>query len=117
MKAFVAVAVLGVSVLFLGGCESQANKDAKLAAAIKESDDTGNRILADLQWKLDDATAVGLFRTDADGGVKRYLAFRKCHEEPPTHDANKKVCADLQKRVADKEQRDGTRQTKEKAAW
>jgi hypothetical protein len=117
MKAFAAVAFIAISLLPLGGCESQASKDAKLAAAIKESDDTGKRILADLQWKLDDATAEGLFRTDADGGVKRYLAFRKCHEEPPTHDANKKVCADLQKRVANKEKRDGMQQAKEKAAW
>lgn len=117
MKAFVAVAVLGVSVLFLGGCESQASKDAKLADALKAQDVAFRGTMDNLQWKLDDTTAVGLFRTDADGGVKRYLAFRKCHEEPPTHDANKKVCADLQKRVADRELNNQVKQAKEKAAW
>jgi hypothetical protein len=116
MKAVAAVAsLLFAASALVSGCDS--DHDAKLAAAQKHFEDVANAQQDALQWKLDDATAVGLFRSDADGGVRRYLAFRKCHEEPPTQDANKKVCADLQKRVADKERRDGAQQAKEKAAW
>jgi hypothetical protein len=116
MKALATVAVLLFSASALvSGCDS--DHDVKLAAAQKNFEEVTKAQTDALQWKLDDATAVGLFRSDADGGIRRYLAFRKCHEEPPTHDTNKKVCADLQKRVADQEQKVKIQQAKEKAAW
>jgi hypothetical protein len=64
-----------------------------------------------LQWRIDDAVAVRLLTEN------RYLTFRKCHEEPPAQLANKKVCADLQMRVANQETKDAAFARKEKAAW
>jgi hypothetical protein len=69
------------------------------------------------QWKLDDATATRLFDDGTQAGIDRYMTFRKCHEEPPTKDANKKACAALQRLVAKAEVSEQTKIAKEKANW
>lgn len=91
------------------GCDS--SNDARLQAAerdfharLKSQEDA-------VQWKLDDAIAVQIF------DARRDLVFRKCHEEPPTHDANKKACAALQDRVAKREATLHAQAVAEKAAW
>ncbi len=103
-----------VTLLAVSGCQ---DRSAQLAADQQNFKAVAEAQSAELQWKLDDATAVSIFRTDADGGDRRYLAFRKCHEEPPTHDANKKACAALQYLVAKAEARAQAQTAKEKASW
>jgi hypothetical protein len=77
--------------------------------------------LGGLQWDVDKATAQGLFWRDYSDAppepTHTYEVFIRCHEEPPTHEANKKVCAALQARVAKREGDDKARASKEKAAW
>jgi len=104
-----------LALVVLTGCDS--GRDAKLqedernlAAVVKGQQDM-------LQWRLDDAVASQLFDDGTQAGANRYLTFRKCHEEPPTHDANKKVCADLQSRVSRREAKDKAQADKEKAKW
>ena len=102
-------------VISLLGCESRPSpgyEDAK-----RTFDETAKAQLAELQWKLDDTVAAQIFDDGTTAGLNRYLTFRKCHEEPPTRDANKKVCAALQKRVADAEAKAEKQQAKEKAEW
>ena len=70
-----------------------------------------------LQWQIDDKTATRIFDDGTEAGLNRYDTFRKCHEEPPAKEANKKTCAALQKRVADAEARETLRQEKEQANW
>jgi hypothetical protein len=93
----------------LTGCDSQ--RAARLQEDQRNFDAVVKAQQDGLQWKLDDAVAVGMF----DEG--HYLTFRKCHEAPPTHAANKKVCADLQARVAKQEATNEARASREKAAW
>lgn len=69
------------------------------------------------QWKLDDAVATGLFDDGTTAGVSRYLTFRKCHEEPPAHEPNKRTCANLQARVAKAEATEAATQAAAKAKW
>jgi len=70
-----------------------------------------------LQWKLDDATAARLFDDGTQAGIDRYVMFRKCHEEPPKKDTNKKACAVPQARVARAEASEQKKMAKEKANW
>lgn len=105
-----------LAAVVLTGCNS-AKEDAEFQEAKRNFDRTTKDSLDALQWRLDDATAVGLFNDGTRAGVNRYLTFRKCHEEPPTHDKNKRVCADLQQRVAKAEAKAEAAHAKEKAAW
>lgn len=54
-----------------------------------------------------------------DESTPAYETFIRCHEEPPTHGSNKKVCADLQARVSRQEVKDKARadKDKDKAEW
>lgn len=115
MKKWILVAMVGVLTLTSSGCGP--SREAKIAEAKKQVDDAFAEQQRALDIQIDDAAAVALFRHDADGGDRRYLAFHKCREEPPTQEANKKTCAALQKLIADKEQKDKMQQAKEKAAW
>jgi hypothetical protein len=70
-----------------------------------------------LQWDLDKATAQGLFWRYSDAPPEpthTYEMFMRCHEEPPTHEANKKVCTGLQARVAKQEGKDKAQADHEK---
>jgi hypothetical protein len=102
--------ILALALLPLVGCDSgrdaaKLQEDERNLATVAQAEQDG------LQWKLDDAVAVGIF------DESHYLTFRKCHEEPPTHDANRKVCAALQARVAKQEAKNGAQSAKDKAAW
>jgi hypothetical protein len=102
--------ILALAVLpLVAGCDS--GPDAKLQEAQRNFTATVKAQEDGLQWKIDDDVAVGIF------DESRYLTFRKCHEEPPTHDANKKVCAALQARVAKQEAKNEAQAAKDKAAW
>jgi hypothetical protein len=46
-----------------------------------------------------------------------YEVFIRCHEESPSHEANKKVCAELQARVAKQEAKDRAQADRDKATW
>jgi len=107
MRVLSVVAVLG-AVAFVG-CNSRRDANLEqaqrnLAAIIQAQQDR-------LQWQLDDAVAARLF------GDSQYLTFRKCHEDPPSHAANQKVCATLRGRVAKEEATSQTRALNDKAAW
>jgi hypothetical protein len=99
----------------LGGCETEQHK-AQVEADMKALHDTSKATQDDLQWKLDDETATEVFSDDPDG-TSNYLMFRQCHEEPPTKAANKKVCANLQRRVARAEAKAQRAEAKRKANW
>jgi hypothetical protein len=93
----------------LAGCNS--GRDANLQEDKRNFDAVAKAQQDQLQWKLDDAVATGIF------DQSHYLTFRKCHEEPPILDANKKVCATLQARVAKQEAKNEALAHREKAAW
>lgn len=99
----------------LTGCDSGADvkfhKDERNLAQVEKTE------VDSLQWRLDDSIAADLFDDNTKAGMNRYLAFRKCHEEPPTRQANKKICAFLQARVAKQEAKNQEKAQKEKAAW
>jgi hypothetical protein len=103
------LAVLTLGFVAMTGCES--GQDVKFQQAQRHLADTAKAQLDGLQWKIDDEVATHIF------SESRYLTFRKCHEEAPTHLANQKLCADLQARVTKQEAQDGERARKEKAAW
>lgn len=107
--------LLLLSVFALIGCESEQHK-AQVAADIKQLNDVSKGVVADAQWKLDDEFATHVFEND-EHSVENYMAFRKCHEEPPTKEANKKVCAALQARVARAEAKADAKRKREKANW
>jgi hypothetical protein len=103
---------LGLSLI---GCESEQHK-AQVAADMKNLSDDSKGVLAALQWELDDEYAQRVFAND-EHSVENYMTFRKCHEEPPTKEANKKVCAALQIRVARAEAKADAQAKREKAKW
>lgn len=108
-----------LAVVALAGCD--AGHDAKFredqsnfAAVVKGQQN-------DLKWQVDKATAQKLFwrsYSDAPSEPTRdYEVFLKCHDAPPTHEANRRMCAGLQARVAKQEAKDDARDKREKAAW
>jgi hypothetical protein len=115
MTLKVVCGVVLASALFTG-CDS-AKDQAKLKEAERNLNSTIKNNLDALQWRIDDATAVHVFENGSQSGVNRYLAFRKCHEEPPTHDKNKLLCADLRGRVALAEAMDRRASAERKAKW
>ena len=106
------VFIVGIAII---GCESEQHKE-QVAADMKRLDDTVKGVQADEQWKLDDETATHVFENDTNS-VDNYMKFRKCHEEPPTTEANRKVCAALQQRVARAEAKAKALDKREKANW
>jgi hypothetical protein len=108
------VLILGLAALT--GCESEQDR-AKLDADIQHAHDVGQAQIAYLQWQIDDEVASRIFDDQTKVGLNLYLTFRKCHESPPTHEANWKTCAALQAHVAAKEAKDKAREAKERAAW
>jgi hypothetical protein len=104
----------------VAGCNSQANQ-ARLAEDQRAFQQVARSEIDGLQWKIDKATAEHIFyRYYSDAPPEptpAYDTFIKCHEEPPTHDANKKVCAALQARVANQEAKDKAKQDADKAKW
>jgi outer membrane murein-binding lipoprotein Lpp len=113
-KLFIVLAVMLLTIGFVG-CETEQHKE-QVAADQKHLADTIKGVNDDLQWKLDDATATRIFENDKDA-VGNYMKFRKCHVEPPTNEANKKVCAVLRGRVARAEAKAEAQQKREKANW
>jgi hypothetical protein len=103
------ILTIAVVLMALTGCDS--GRDAKLQEDQRDVNATMKAQQDDLQWRLDDAVAAGIF------DEIHYRTFRKCHEEPPAHDANKKACIDLQTRVAKQEATNKAKADKEKAAW
>jgi hypothetical protein len=102
-------------VISLLGCESRPGSGYENAK--RNFDDVVKAQHAELQWRLDDEVAAQIFDDGTRLGLNRYLTFRRCHEEPPTRDANKRVCAALQKRVADAEAKAEKQHAREKAEW
>ena len=104
----------------LVACGSHIDR-AKLAEDRQHFDATVAGIDSDLQWRLDKATAESLWvrrYSDApDVVTANYYMFVKCHEEPPTHEANKRACAVLQGRVSKAEAAADANRVKEKAGW
>jgi hypothetical protein len=102
--------ILALVVPLLAGCDS--GQDAKFQEAQRNFTATVKAQQDELQWKIDDAVASsGIF------DESHYLTFRKCHEYPPSQDANKKVCATLNARVAKQEAKNEAQAAKDKAAW
>ncbi len=108
-----------LAVVALAGCnadhEAKLRDDQSNFAAVVKGQQDG------LQWDVDKATAQKLFwryYSDAPPEPTRdYEVFLKCHDAPPTHDANRQMCAALQARVAKQEAKDDARDKREKAAW
>jgi type IV secretory pathway VirB10-like protein len=100
---------LMLPVVTFAGCDT--GHDAKLQEDMRNLDAVMKDQLDESQWKLDDAVATGIF------DESHYLTFRKCHEEPPTHEANKRACVDLRARVAKQEAKVKAQADREKAAW
>ncbi len=73
------------------GCDSERDRE-KLKEDEKHFHDVAQGQIDALQWQIDDATATRIFDDGTTAGLDRYLTFRKCHEQPPTHEANKR-CA------------------------
>jgi|GraSoiStandDraft_43_1057313.scaffolds.fasta_scaffold697035_2 outer membrane murein-binding lipoprotein Lpp len=115
MKNVLTIAIVFVLGVGIVGCESEQHK-AQVAADMKHLDDTIKSVEADAQWRLDDETATHVFEHDTNA-VDNYMKFRKCHEEPPTNEANKKLCASLQQRVARAEAKAKALQKREKDSW
>jgi len=97
-------------------CDSR-QKDEETAAAVRKFDATAKSVTDGLQWNLDKSIAEKLFDDDTVAGLNRFTTFLQCHDEPPTKDTNKKVCAVLQKRVADAKAKFEAQQAKDKADW
>ena len=92
----------------LTGCGSDRSKAEESQRQFRETVQATN---SELQWRLDDETAVHIF------SESQYLTFRKCHDTPPARDSHKKQCAFLQNAVAQEEARAKEKQDKERASW
>jgi hypothetical protein len=112
-------AALVLALVTFTGCET--GRDAKLQEDERNLADVAKAQQDGLHWDLDKAMAQGLFwRYYSDAPPEpthSYEVFIRFHEEPPTHEANKKVCVALQARVAKREGEDKARASEEKAAW
>jgi hypothetical protein len=111
----IAIALTFSVLTTLVGCDS--GSAAKLQADQAHFEATAQAQIDNLQWKVDDATAAEIFDDGTDVGMNRYLTFRKCHEEPPSHAANKKICAAIQARVSQAEARSEAQDSQDKAKW
>jgi hypothetical protein len=112
-------AALMLALVTFTGCDS--GRDAKLQEDDRNLADVAKAQQDGLQWDLDRATAQVLswrYYSDAPPEPTRiYEVFMRCHEEPPIHEANKKVCADLRARVVKQEAKVKVQADRGKAAW
>jgi hypothetical protein len=108
-----------LALVVLTGCDS--GRDTKLQEDERNFDVVVKSQQDRLQWELDQSVAQRIFwrhYDDApDESTPAYEAFIHCHEEPPTHASNKKLCADLQARVARQEAKVEAQANKERAEW
>lgn len=107
--------ILAGAVLTIAGCDS--GHDAQVLEDQRQFQATVQGEVAAEQWKLDDAVASRIFDDGTGAGVNRYLTFRRCHDEPPAKESNKKACEALQKRVAKAEADIEAKEAKERANW
>jgi len=93
------------------GCDSKPSYEPS-SAVVEQTADV-QATAAREQWELDQLFAPEVFQ----GHTDNFLTWRKCHSEPPTKEANQRVCAVLQKRVSDAEKKFKAQQAKVKASW